>query len=60
MKSDVLTESEIEAIVDAMARGVLEAADSRSDGDVDADPMGDPNRVGQRLVDGFAMLGGTS
>jgi hypothetical protein len=51
-----LTESEALRIAEALQRGELESADNRSDGERDADPLQDPNRIGARIAAGFALL----
>ena len=51
-----LTESEALRIADALQRGALDAGDNRSDGALDSDPLCDPNRVGERIAAGFALL----
>ena len=60
MEIETYTETEIAAIADAIARGMIEASDARSDGRVDADPLGDAQRTGARLEDGFRAVGGAS
>jgi hypothetical protein len=52
------TAAEERRITEAIARGMVEAIDNRSDGIPDSDFLGDPNRVGARIADGFALLGG--
>ena len=51
-----LTESEAVRIAAALQRGALEALDNRSDGTLDTDPLQDPQRVGERIAAGFALL----
>lgn len=53
MFPDTLTERELEAIANAVERGEISA---RSDREIDSDPLGDPNRVGERIAEGFALI----
>ena len=56
MYPDAITENELERISNAIERGEATARDARSDLRSDSDPLGDPNRVGERIAEGFALL----
>lgn len=51
-----MSESEARRISEAIARGMIEALDNRSDAIPDCDPLGDPNRIGSRIAAGFEMI----
>jgi arginine/ornithine N-succinyltransferase beta subunit len=55
----IFTDAEREQFADAVRAGILETLDGRADGRADVDALGDAARVGERLADGFALLGFT-
>jgi len=52
------SDSERAALRDAVTRDTLRAMDNRTDGRADCDALGDAQRIGQRIADGFAMFRG--
>jgi len=56
MYPDMITETEAIAIAEAMESGWMQAADNRSDGKADSDPLENDRMIGERIADGFAIL----
>ena len=57
MRDHMISESEALEMVERAALGDLRAIDAREDLASDSDPLGDARRIGERLSEGFEMLG---